>query len=103
MEYRKIDRKDIDQLVVLRKNQLMDEGLNPLCDIDQELYQYFSESLKEGTFFGWTALDKGEIVSTAGACIMKRPPSFTLPTGEYIYVTNVYTKNDIGFKVWQLN
>jgi ribosomal protein S18 acetylase RimI-like enzyme len=94
MNYRKIERSDIDKLIILRKSQLLDEGFNPVYDIDNEIREYFSDNIENETFFGWVANNIDEIVSTAGACIMKRPPSFTNPTGELVYVTNVYTKDE---------
>lgn len=93
MNYRKIEVSDIDKLIILRKLQLIDEGINPIKNIDNEMRKYFNDTIGEA-FFGWVAVDNNDIVGTAGACIMKRPPSFTNPTGEFVYVTNVYTKNE---------
>lgn len=94
MNYRKIEISDIDKLIILRKSQLINEGFEPFNNIDHEIRKYFNKNIEDETFFGWIAIDKADIVSTAGACIMKRPPSFINPTGEYVYVTNVYTKDE---------
>lgn len=94
MNYRKIGTSDIDRLIILRKSQLIDEGFYPINVIDNEIYKYFNDNIEHETFFGWVAINNDDIVSTAGACIMKRPPSFTNPTGEFVYITNVYTVNE---------
>ncbi len=41
MKYRKANINDIDKLVVLRKKQLVDEGIDPAIDIDTELHAFF--------------------------------------------------------------
>ena len=45
MNYRKADIKDVNQLVELRKKQLIDEGCYSDNNIDDELEKYFSSSI----------------------------------------------------------
>lgn len=93
MSYRKADMKDISQLVQLRKIQLIDEGLEPINNIDDELQQFFESKLKDGSLISWVAEEDGTIVATSGVCFYQYPPSYSNPSGKVAYVTNMYTKN----------
>lgn len=45
MNYRKATIDDINQLIDLRKKQLVDEGIDPGIDIDAELAIFFKNSI----------------------------------------------------------
>ena len=45
MEYRLAVEEDIDELCQIRKQQLIDEGISPSVDIDDELHRYFKGSI----------------------------------------------------------
>lgn len=94
MNYRKAEKRDISQLVELRKQQLIDEGLSPINNIDIELYNYFDISLKNGSLISWIAEENEIILATSGVCFYQLPPSYSNPTGINAYVTNMYTKNE---------
>ena len=46
LNYRKANINDVDKLVELRKRQLVDEGASPVDNIDKELEQYFTSSIR---------------------------------------------------------
>lgn len=94
MNYRKANIDDIRCLVVLRKKQLIDEGCYSDTNIDDELERYFSAGITNNTLVVWLALEGDYIIGTAGVCYFQYPPSFTNPTGEIAYITNVYTRDE---------
>ncbi|MHC1683169.1 MAG: GNAT family N-acetyltransferase [Clostridiaceae bacterium] len=105
MNYRKANLEDIPQLVELRKIQLIDEGLRPINNIDNELYKYFQESLEDGSLISWILEVEDKIIATSGICFYQYPPSYANPTGKIAYVTNMYTKKEFrgkGIASWLL-
>lgn len=91
MHYRKAVKEDIEALCRIRKQQLIDEGIEPNADIDEPLHRYFSEKFSEGSLVEWLLEDEGEIVATAAIVFMMFPPSYTNRTGMKGYITNMYT------------
>ncbi len=94
MTYRKANIKDIDQLVELRKKQLIDEGCYSDNNIDNELGKYFSTSISNESLVVWLATEDEYIIGTAGVCFFQYPPSFSNTTGRIAYITNVYTRDE---------
>jgi ribosomal protein S18 acetylase RimI-like enzyme len=94
MNKRKADVNDIPTLVILRKRQLIDEGeeLPSASSYDQQLTDYFTSSISDGTFVSWVIEDDSVIVATSGLCFYSLPPSFSNPSGRNAYITNMYTK-----------
>ncbi|KAA0547129.1 GNAT family N-acetyltransferase [Bacillus sp. BGMRC 2118] len=90
LTYRKATINDIEQMIELRKIQLIDEGLQP-TDIDKELYDFFSESLSEGRLIQYLVEDGGKIVASGAVMFYDFPPSFSNPTGKKAYFANMYT------------
>ena len=91
MKYRKANLSDVNQLIELRKRQLIDEGCYSEHNIDDELEKYFSFSIADETLVVWIALEHDSIISTCGVCFFQYPPSYSNTTGRIAYVTNVYT------------
>lgn len=91
MEYRKACADDAQHLAELRKCQLIEEEFPKNMDIDTELLRYFKTSIEDDSYVGWLAVDKGEIVATSGVCFLQGPPTFSSPSGQVAYVTNMYT------------
>ncbi len=92
MEYRLATKKDIEAMCSLRKKQLVDEGISPDKDIDNELHQFFEKAFENGTFVEWLLEEKGEIVATAAIIFYEFPPTYTNKSGIKGYITNMYTK-----------
>jgi GNAT superfamily N-acetyltransferase len=91
MDFRKANVDDIPTLIAMRKQQLLDEGLNPDANIDVEMKDYFLHTLSDGSFISWLAVEKSKIVATSGLCFYQLPPSYSNPTGRVAYVTNMFT------------
>lgn len=88
---RKATVEDVPMLCEARRRQLVDEGLDPVIDIDEELRRYFEGALADGTIVEWVLEEEGELVATAALCLMPFLPSYNNPVGTRGYVTNMYT------------
>lgn len=82
---------DVHQLVELRILQLLDEGYAEITDIRRELSQYFSTNLQNGSLVCWVGVVEEIIFATAGICFYQLPPTFSNPSGQIAYITNMYT------------
>ncbi|MBQ6699332.1 MAG: GNAT family N-acetyltransferase, partial [Oscillospiraceae bacterium] len=91
MNIRKAVLSDAKLLCEVRKLQLIDEGIEPDCDIDAELDSFFKKWLASKDFIQLIAEDNGKLLSTAAVIYYDLPPSFTNKIGVRGYVTNVYT------------
>lgn len=90
LEYRKANLNDIEKLIELRKQQLVDEGIEPNIDIDAEL----RVKLGEGSLIQWLAEDQGEIVASGAVIFYEFPPSYTNKSGKKAYITNMFTNEN---------
>ncbi len=91
MDYRSAAERDIPALCEIRKRQLLDEGIEPAENIDEELHRYFAQKLSDGSLVELLAEDGGRIVATAAVAFMAFPPPYTNPSGVKGYITNMYT------------
>ena len=91
MIVRKATVEDAVLLSEIRKLQLIDEGIEPDCDIDEELSAFFKKWLESNDFIQLIAEENGKLLSTAAVIYYDLPPSFTNKIGIRGYVTNVYT------------
>ena len=91
MEFRRAVLSDVNSLVELRKQQLIDEGIEPVIEIDNDLAEYFTQGLADNSFISWVAEENGEIIATSGLCFYRLLPTYTNPTGHIAYVTNMFT------------
>lgn len=91
MNYRLATIEDIDQLVLLRKKQLIDEGILPDIEIDEELYQFFCNRFADRSLVEWLGVDQAETVATAAIVFYEFPPTYTNRSGIKGYITNMYT------------
>lgn len=85
---------DLSELVELRKAQLIDEGSNPITNIDVELEQFFTDMLTNKSLYQLLAIVDDKIIASGAIIYYPFPPSFTNPSGERAYVTNIYTHPD---------
>lgn len=92
MMYRKATINDLEDLIRLRKKQLIDEGIEPTVNIDEELDTFFFEKLSEGTLVQWLVEYEEEIIASGGIVFYEFPPSYSNKTGKKGYITNMYTK-----------
>ncbi|TSB47737.1 GNAT family N-acetyltransferase [Alkalicoccobacillus porphyridii] len=91
MNIRKATEADIDSLVALRKIQLVDEGISPDKDIDTELYEFFTNKLKDNSLIQLVVEDQDKMIACGAIMIYDFPPSYTNQTGKKAYITNMYT------------
>ena len=81
MNYRKATTDDIPSLCNIRKKQLIDEGIELRISIDEELNDFFSAGISDGSLIEWTAEDDGRIVATAAIMFVQFPPTYTNRSG----------------------
>jgi len=98
MEYRKANEFDVEELVQLRKQQLLDEGGIMENNIDNELKKYFHENIGNNKFIAWLAIENNTIIATSGLCFYNLPPNFRNISGKVAYVTNMFTKKEFRKK-----
>ena len=91
MDFRKANANDIRHLIHFRKQMLIDEGFAPVANIDEELSDYFTSGISDGSYISWLAIDNEEIVATGGVCFYRLPPMYLDPAGRVAYVVNMYT------------
>ncbi|MED4205468.1 GNAT family N-acetyltransferase [Neobacillus mesonae] len=94
MNYRIATTNDIDELVDLRKKQLVDEGIEPSIDIDTELFTFFKNKLSDGSLIQWLVEAQEEIIACGAIIFYDFPPSYTNKSGKKAYITNMYTKEN---------
>jgi len=83
---------EIDQLIYLRKKQLVDEGIEPNQEIDTELKEFFTNKMSDGSLIEWIVEDNEEIIATGAIVFYEFPPTYTNKSGKKAYITNMYTK-----------
>ena len=91
MNYRICTKKDIPVMCEMRKQQLIQSGIDPKTDIDAELYRFFTDKLDDGSLVEWMLEENGKVIATAGILFIEFPPSYRNPTGVRGYITNMYT------------
>lgn len=91
MEYRKATKRDIGVMMELRKRQLIDEGIEPSSNMDDELQSFFERKLCDGTLVQWLVEDLEEVVACGAVLFYEFPPSYTNPTGMKAYIANMFT------------
>ncbi|MGG0454300.1 GNAT family N-acetyltransferase [Priestia megaterium] len=92
MKFRKATVNEIDQLIYLRKKQLVDEGIEPNQEIDTELKEFFTNKMSDGSLVEWIVEDNEEIIATGAIIFYEFPPTYTNKSGKKAYITNMYTK-----------
>lgn len=94
LNYRKATIEDINQLIDLRKKQLIDEGIEPTIVIDSDLSAFFKEKLEAGSLIQWLAEDNDEIIACGAIIFYDFPPTYTNKSGKKGYITNMFTKEN---------
>ncbi|MBQ4870334.1 GNAT family N-acetyltransferase [Priestia megaterium] len=92
MKFRKATVNEIDQLIYLRKKQLVDEGIEPNQEIDTELKEFFTNKMSDGSLVEWVVEDNDKIIATGAIIFYEFPPTYTNKSGKKAYITNMYTK-----------
>jgi len=91
MNYRIGTKQDIPVMCQIRKQQLIDEGINPENIIDKELFYYFEKKISDGSLVEWLLEENGKVIATAAILFIEFPPTYTNQSGVKGYITNMYT------------
>lgn len=91
MIYRKATTNDVAEMMKLRKRQLIDEGIEPSVNMDDELLSFFERKLRDGTLIQWLVENHGEVVACGAVLFYEFPPSYTNKTGKKAYIANMFT------------
>lgn len=91
MDYRIGTKQDIPVMCQIRKQQLIDEGIDPVTNIDEELLRFYEDKLADGSLVEWMLEENGKIIATAAILFIEFPPTYTNMTGVKGYITNMYT------------
>ena len=92
--YRKLEHKDINDFIDLRKSQLAEEGATAKIDITDTLVSYYKRHLNDGTFVSWLATANDKIIATSGVSFVEQPPHFGNPRGLIGIISSMYTLNE---------
>ena len=94
MDFRIGTKQDIPVMCRIRKQQLIDEGINPEIGIDKELLCYFEKKISDGSLVEWLLEENGEVIATAAILFIEFPPTYINHSGVKGYITNMYTHPD---------
>lgn len=89
--YKEASQNQIKELCEIRKQQLIDEGIEPSIDIDQDLESFFEDCFQNHNLYEILAHDHDKIIATGAVCFYDYPPTYTNQTGRIAYITNMYT------------
>lgn len=94
LEYRRMEKQDIEKLIDIRIDQLREEGAAEDIDLKPHLRDYYERHMADGTFVSWLAVDGDLIVGTSGMSFVEKPPYFSCPTGRIGLLSSMYTNKD---------
>lgn len=94
IEYRRLEKKDLDEFIRLRINQLREEGATEDFDLTPALVDYYNRHMADGTFVSYVAVDGDKIVGTSGMSFVEKPPYFGCPSGKLGLLSSMYTDNN---------
>ena len=89
--YKEASQNQNKELCEIRKQQLIDEGIEPSIDIDQDLERFFEDCFQNHNLYEILAHDHDKIIATEAVCFYDYPPTYTNQTGRIAYITNMYT------------
>ncbi len=89
--YKRLTEKELDTFIVMRINQLREEGAKEDIDIQPSLKDYYNRHMADDTFVSWIALDGNKIIGTSGMSFVEKPPYFGCPTGKIGLLSSMFT------------
>ena len=92
--YKKLSENELDEFIIMRINQLREEGATENFDLTPALKNYYERHMADGTFVSWLAFDNEKIVGTSGMSIVEKPPYFGCPSGRLGLLSSMYTRPD---------
>ena len=94
IEYRRLEKKDLDEFIRIRINQLREEGATEDFDLKPALVDYYDRHMADGTFISYVAVDGDKIVGTSGMSFVEKPSYFGCPSGKLGLLSSMYTDNN---------
>ena len=94
IEYKRLTEKELDIFIVMRRNQLREEGAKDEIDLAPALKQYYMRHMADGTFVSWLAFDGDRIIGTSGMSFVEKPPYFGCPSGKIGLLSSMFTHPD---------
>ena len=94
IEYRKLEKYDLDEFIRIRIGQLREEGATEDYDLKPALLDYYNRHMADGTFVSYIAVDGDKIVGTSGMSFVEKPPYFGCPSGKLGLLSSMYTDNN---------
>lgn len=95
IEYRKATIDEIDLLAQIRIDFLCEANDVNSEDERKTLYknnkQFMTNSLADGSFVSWVAIENGTIIATSGVSFYTLPPNKKCPSGKVAYISNMFT------------
>lgn len=91
IKYRRLISDDLDRFIVMRINQLREEGAKEDTDLRPALLDYYTRHMADDTFVSWLAVDGERIVGTSGMSFVEKPPYFGCPSGKMGLLSSMYT------------
>lgn len=82
INYRKLNRNELDAFIEMRISQLREEGAAEDTDLRPALKDYYLRHMTNGTFVSWVAEADGKIIATSGMSFVEKPPYFGCPSGK---------------------
>lgn len=89
--FRRLTPNDLDSFIIMRINQLREEGAKEDIDLRPALFDYYTRHMADGTFVSWLAADDEKIVGTSGMSFVEKPPYFGCPSGRMGLLSSMYT------------
>lgn len=88
--------EDIDiltksRLEVLRAANGLAEDVD-MSEVEKESYEYYKDSLSNGTHTAYFAFDGNELVGAGGVSYFRVMPTYHNPSGNKAYIMNMYTR-----------
>ena len=94
IEYKKLDKSQLETFIEMRIRQLREEGAKEDFDLKPALHDYYDRHMAEGTFVSWLAVDTdsgNKIVGTSGMSFVEKPPYFGCPSGKIGLLSSMFT------------
>lgn len=94
INYRKLNRNELDAFIEMRISQLREEGAAEDTDLRPALKDYYLRHMTDGTFVSWVAEADGKIIATSGMSFVEKPPYFGCPSGKIGLLSSMFTAKE---------
>ena len=94
ISYKRLTENELDRFIIMRINQLREEGAWENIDLAPALKDYYMRHMADGTFVSWLAFDGNKIIATSGMSFVEKPPYFGCPSGRIGLLSSMYTDPD---------